>query len=87
MANSNTIDQVKAWLTPGLLTVIGGVLMDMKSDVKTLLDRTARLEVRVEYEEKLRNEQTAHLVKFKGMDFVFDRNKTLTKTPHGYEYL
>lgn len=87
MANSNTLEQVKAWMTQGLLVVVGWFVVDLKNDVKILLDRTARLEVKAEYEEKLRGEQTAHLVKFKGMDFVFDRNKTLTKTPKGYDYI
>ena len=48
MANQNTtIDQVKAWLTPGLLTILSWFVIDLKNDVKVLLDRTARLEERV----------------------------------------
>jgi hypothetical protein len=77
MATNNTIEQVKAWMTPALLTIIGGVMMDMKNDVKILLDRTARLEVQVQYEKEYRKQSTAKLVKFKGMELVFDRNKKL----------
>lgn len=84
---SKTIDDVKAWMTQGLLIVVGWFVVDLKNDVKILLDRTARLEVKAEFEEKLRTEKTASFINFKGMDFIFDRHKTLTKTAHGYEYL
>ena len=77
MATNNTIEQVKAWMTPALLTIIGGFIIDLKNDVKVLLDRTARLEVRVEYEKELREQKTAQVVNFKGMELVFDRNKHL----------
>lgn len=85
---NNTIDQVKAWMTQGLLVVVGWFVIDLKNDVKILLDRTARLEVKAEFEEQLRKEgKSAQMIHFKGMDLVFDRNKTLTKTAHGYEYI
>ena len=74
---ANPIEQVKAWLTPALLTILGGFIIDLKNDVKVLLDRTARLEVRVEYEKELREQRTTKLVNFNGMELVFDRNKTL----------
>lgn len=74
---SNPIEQIKAWITPALLTILGGFIIDLKNDVKVLLDRTARLEVRVEYEKELRQQHTTKLVKFKGMELVFDRNKKL----------
>lgn len=82
---SKTIDEVKAWLTNGLLVILGWFVVDLKNDVKILLDRTARLEVKAEYQETKR--QTADLIHFKGMELVFDRNKKLTKTHNGYEYL
>ena len=82
-----TIDEVKAWMTQGLLVVLGWFVVDMKNDIKVLLDRTARLETKAEFQDKIRNERTAHMVRFKGMDLIFDRHKTLTKTLHGYEYL
>ena len=82
---SKTIDEVKAWMTNGLLVVLGWFVVDLKNDVKILLDRTARLEVKAEYQESER--QTADLIHFKGMDLIFDRNKKLTKTHNGYEYL
>jgi hypothetical protein len=81
-----TIEQVKAWMTQGLLIILGWFMVDMKNDVKTLLDRTARLEVKAEYEHKLRNERTADLIEFKGMEFIFDRNKKLLLTEKGYQY-
>jgi hypothetical protein len=81
-----TIEQVKAWMTQGLLIILGWFVVDMKNDVKTLLDRTARLEVKAEYEHKLRNEKTADLIEFKGMEFIFDRNKKLLLTDKGYQY-
>lgn len=82
-----TIDEVKAWMTNGLLVVLGWFVVDLKNDVKILLDRTARLETKAEFQEELRNEKTAHLVKFKGMEFIFDRQKIFTKTHKGYEYI
>ena len=81
-----TIEQVKAWMTQGLLIILGWFVVDMKNDVKTLLDRTARLEVKAEYEHKLRNERTADLIEFKGMELIFDRNKKLLLTDKGYQY-
>ena len=81
-----TIEQVKAWMTQGLLIILGWFVVDMKNDVKTLLDRTARLEVKAEYEHTLRNEKTANLIEFKGMEFIFDRNKKLLLTEKGYQY-
>ncbi len=82
---SKTIEDVKAWMTNGLLVVLGWFVVDLKNDVKILLDRTARLEVKAEYQETER--QTANLIHFKGMDLIFDRNKKLTKTFKGYEYI
>ena len=81
-----TIDQVKAWMTQGLLVVVGWFIVDLKNDVKVLLDRTARLEVKAEYEHTLRNEKTANLVNYKGLELVFDRNKQLFRTEKGYKY-
>lgn len=81
-----TIEQVKAWMTQGLLIILGWYMVDMKNDVKTLLDRTARLEVKAEYEHTLRNEKTSNLIQFKGMEFIFDRNKKLLLTNKGYQY-
>ena len=80
-----TINEVKAWMTNGLLVVLGWFVVDLKNDVKILLDRTARLEVKAEYQESER--QTADLIHFKGMDFIFDRQKIFTKTHKGYEYI
>lgn len=80
-----TIDEVKAWMTNGLLVVLGWFVVDLKNDVKILLDRTARLEVKAEYQESER--QTADLIHFKGMEFIFDRQKIFTKTHKGYEYI
>ena len=80
-----TIEDVKAWMTNGLLVVLGWFVVDLKNDVKILLDRTARLEVKAEYQETER--QTANLIHFHGMDLIFDRNKKLTKTFKGYEYI
>lgn len=82
-----TIDEVKAWLTNGLLVVLGWFVVDMKNDVKVLLDRTARLETKAEFQTKLKGEKTSLLVEFKGMELIFDRHKTLTKTHNGYEYI
>lgn len=82
---NKTIEDVKAWMTNGLLAILGWFVVDLKNDVKILLDRTARLEVKAEYQESER--QTADLIHFKGMDFIFDRNKKLTKTYKGYEYI
>jgi hypothetical protein len=84
---SNTIDQVKAWLTPGLLTILSWFVIDLKNDVKVLLDRTARLEERVQVIKEAKRTPMANLVYFKGMDFVFDRNKIFTKLPNGYDYI
>ena len=80
-----SINDVKAWMTNGLLVVLGWFVVDLKNDVKILLDRTARLEVKAEYQESER--QTADLIHFKGMEFVFDRQKIFTKTHKGYEYI
>ena len=82
---SKPIEEVKAWMTNGLLVVLGWFVVDLKNDVKILLDRTARLEVKAEYQETER--QTADLIHFKGMELIFDRNKKLTKTFKGYEYI
>ena len=82
---NKTIEEVKAWMTNGLLVVLGWFVVDLKNDVKILLDRTARLEVKAEYQETER--QTADLIHFKGMELIFDRNKKLTKTFKGYEYI
>lgn len=82
---SKTIDEVKAWMTNGLLVVLGWFVVDLKNDVKILLDRTARLEVKAEYQESER--QTADLIHYKGLEFIFDRNKIFTKTHKGYEYI
>lgn len=82
---SKTIDEVKAWMTQGLLVVLGWFVVDMKNDVKILLDRTARLEVRAEFQAK--KSASADLIKFKGMDLIFDRNKIFTKLPKGYDYI
>ena len=82
---NKTIDEVKAWMTNGLLAILGWFVVDLKNDVKILLDRTARLEVKAEYQETER--QTADLIHFKGMELIFDRNKKLTKTFKGYEYI
>ena len=82
---NKTIDEVKAWLTNGLLVILGWFVVDLKNDVKILLDRTARLEVKAEYQETER--QTADLIHFKGLDFIFDRHKIFTKTQKGYEYI
>jgi hypothetical protein len=84
---SNTIDQVKAWLTPGLLTILSWFVIDLKNDVKVLLDRTARLEERVQVIKETKRVPMAKLVYFKGMDFIFDRNKIFTKLPNGYDYI
>ena len=84
---TNTIDQVKAWLTPGLLTILSWFVIDLKNDVKVLLDRTARLEERVQVIRETKRPPTATLIHIKGMELIFDRNKKLTKTLHGYEYL
>jgi hypothetical protein len=84
---SKTIDEVKAWLTNGLLVILGWFVVDMKNDVKVLLDRTARLETKAEFQTKLKGEKTSLLVEFKGMDFIFDRHKKLIKTNFGYEYI
>lgn len=85
-SNNNTIEQVKAWMTQGLLVIVGWFVVDMKNDVKVLLDRTARLEVKAEYEHRLTNEKTAELINYKGMELIFDRNKQLFKTNKGYQY-
>ena len=82
---NKTIEDVKAWMTNGLLVILGWFVVDLKNDVKILLDRTARLEVKAEYQETER--QTADLIHFKGMELIFDRNKKLTKTFKGYEYI
>lgn len=82
---SKTIDEVKAWMTNGLLVVLGWFVVDMKNDVKVLLDRTARLEVKAEFQAK--KSASADLIKFKGMDLIFDRNKIFTKLPKGYDYI
>ena len=82
---SKTIDEVKAWMTQGLLVVLGWFVVDMKNDVKILLDRTARLEVKAEFQAK--KSASADLIKFKGMDLIFDRNKIFTKLPKGYDYI
>jgi len=82
---NKTIEDVKAWMTNGLLAILGWFVVDLKNDVKILLDRTARLEVKAEYQETER--QTADLIHFKGMELIFDRNKKLTKTFKGYEYI
>ena len=82
---SKTIDEVKAWMTQGLLVVLGWFVVDMKNDVKILLDRTARLEVRAEFQAK--KSASADLIRFKGMDLIFDRNKIFTKLPKGYDYI
>jgi len=82
---NKTIEEVKAWMTNGLLAILGWFVVDLKNDVKILLDRTARLEVKAEYQETER--QTADLIHFKGMELIFDRNKKLTKTFKGYEYI
>ena len=88
MANQlNTIDQIKAWLTPGLLTILSWFVIDLKNDVKVLLDRTARLEERVDVIKENKRTASADLIHFYGMELVFDRNKQLTKTINGYEYL
>lgn len=88
MANQlNTIDQIKAWLTPGLLTILSWFVIDLKNDVKVLLDRTARLEERVDVIKETKRKASADLIHFHGMELVFDRNKQLTKTLNGYEYL
>ena len=83
----NTIDQIKAWLTPGLLTILSWFVIDLKNDVKILLDRTARLEERVDVIKENKRTASADLIHFHGMELVFDRNKRLTKTQYGYEYL
>lgn len=85
--SQNNLDQIKAWLTPGLLTILSWFVIDLKNDVKVLLDRTARLEERVEVIKETRPIPTANLIHFHGMELVFDRNKKLTKTLNGYEYL
>jgi len=82
---SKTIDEVKAWMTQGLLVVLGWFVIDMKNDVKVLLDRTARLEVKAEFQAK--KSTSADLIRFKGMDLIFDRNKIFTKLPKGYDYI
>lgn len=88
MANQlNTIDQIKAWLTPGLLTILSWFVIDLKNDVKVLLDRTARLEERVDVIKETKRTTSADLIHFHGMELIFDRNKQLTKTLNGYEYL
>lgn len=87
MATQNPIDQIKAWLTPGLLTILSWFVIDLKNDVKVLLDRTARLEERVQVIREAKRLPIANLIHFKGMDLIFDRNKTLTKTNTGYEYI
>lgn len=85
--SQNNLDQIKAWLTPGLLTILSWFVIDLKNDVKVLLDRTARLEERVEVIKETRPIPTADLIHFHGMELVFDKNKKLTKTLNGYEYL
>lgn len=84
---TNSIDQIKAWLTPGLLTILSWFVIDLKNDVKILLDRTARLEERVQVIKESKRSPITNLIHFKGMDLIFDRNKIFTKTPHGYEYI
>jgi hypothetical protein len=84
---NNTIDQVKAWLTPGLLSILSWFVIDLKNDVKVLLDRTARLEERVQVIKETKRVPMANLIHFKGMDFIFDRNKIFTKLPQGYDYI
>jgi len=84
---NNTIDQVKAWLTPGLLSILSWFVIDLKNDVKVLLDRTARLEERVQVIKETKRVPMANLIHFKGMDFIFDRNKIFTKLPKGYDYI
>lgn len=84
---NNTIDQVKAWLTPGLLTILSWFVIDLKNDVKVLLDRTARLEERVQVIKETKRTPMANLIYFKGMELIFDRNKIFTKTQIGYEYI
>lgn len=85
--SSKTIDDVKAWLTPGLLTILSWFVIDLKNDVKILLDRTARLEERVQVIKEAKRLPMANLIHFQGMELIFDRHKQLTKTPVGYEYI
>ena len=85
--SQNNIDQIKAWLTPGLLTILSWFVIDLKNDVKVLLDRTARLEERVDVIKENKRTASDDLIHFYGMELVFDRNKQLTKTLNGYEYL
>jgi len=55
MANS-VETKVKAWLTPGLITVFGivswGLINEIRSDVKSLLASDAQTKVRVEILER-----------------------------------
>ena len=80
------IEQIKAWITPGLLAIIWAYLWDMQQDVKKLLERTARLEVQMQYESKISPKQAHKAVNFKGMGLIFDRSKKLILTTKGYIY-
>lgn len=86
--NNNTIEQLKAWLTPGLLAVVSWYVIDLKNDVKLLLDRTARLEVQLQYVEKCKDEKQLMQLSMIHHPLIFDRPKILTlKTCKHYEYL
>jgi len=56
MENDTVIQKVKAWLTPILLTLVGGFLMndihEMKTDIKKLLELSSADQIRLEYLEK-----------------------------------
>lgn len=53
---ANSIDKVKAWLTPGLISVFGlvswALISEIRSDIKLLLNNDAQTRVKVENLEK-----------------------------------
>lgn len=56
MANVPVDQKIKAWLTPGLITCFGvlswNLINEVRSDVKSLLESNAQVQVRIQNLEK-----------------------------------
>jgi hypothetical protein len=56
MANVSVEDRIKSWLTPGLISCFGilswNLITEIRSDVKSLLESNAQVQVRIQNLEK-----------------------------------
>lgn len=84
---TNAIQQVKSWLFPTILTILGGLLYadikEIKDDVKVLIAQSAESRVRIESLEKRMDKIESKLF---AVEYPSSSNTPMPPTPIHTEY-